>query len=428
MKSPKQNAVLIDYFLAMPLSTSVFQWLNFRIFCQQANTPEKLNLSIANTHAEPILHKWQLLSAAQPANISALLLMLVSSLFGASAMAGVLIVAAQQVVNIWLPLALFAFIPFVLTVLAAYSSLFSSARFSLERHLSLRMLLPKALANQAELHQPLLMAWLFWQLQRMAVSFLVAALMAFALFGIFQSFSFGWSSTFIKHSETFAELMQVISWPWHYWLPSPSLEFIQQTEIGQAHFNAQAAQNWWPNLVMAIVVYGLMPRWLLSAVLRYKFKQQLSYDIEHSSDLDQLINRLKQQPSLNTVTAEKPAASPLVLDLTANQLPIIAWQKEIEGASCVRVLGKSDWQTDEHWLNDFQPNTAGVLFAVTLDQTPTFELADSIELLKNKGIEGSLLITGQASDRFTTQLVSWQYFASQHGFSLFIEAQLYDQH
>ncbi len=79
--------------------------------------------------------------------------------------------------------------------------------------------------------------------------------------------AFGWETTLAVVPETVLKIVQVVSWPWS-WLPNahPTLEQIGGSQIallGVVENAREAVVSWWPFLVYAVVVYGLLPRLIL---------------------------------------------------------------------------------------------------------------------------------------------------------------------
>lgn len=341
---------------------------------------------------------------------------------GFGAMAGVLNYTNHHPINVWLPLAVFAFVPLLLTVFSAYCSLVASPSQIEHGHpwlmfvvntLKLRSFLP---------YKNVLLPWLFWQTQTFALLFSMSTLLSFFLLATFQDYHFGWSSTLITDNTTMVNVMRAVSWPWYWLVDSPSAELIRQTR-----FSAQSTQfsvvdeHWWTTLVMAIVVYGILPRFLLALYLRQVFVRTLKRNIASSGDIEKFLAAQQHQASLNPIEFDGELALPEAIDIKQAHVALVAWQQPTIDLPIIKNLGSSDWLDDEHWLNSsVSVFDNPVWVVVDLLQTPTGELADCIELLQKHNSSVTLVLLSESDkiSRYEQQLKSWLYFAKRHSIDL----------
>ncbi len=115
---------------------------------------------------------------------------------------------------------------------------------------------------------------LIWPLVALAQSFAVAlnvGIVGATLWLVAVSNrAFGWETTLEANAETVLAIVRGIAWPWS-WLPNayPSLAAIEGSRIallGGLQNVEAAVVAWWPFLVYAVVVYGLLPRVVLLVV------------------------------------------------------------------------------------------------------------------------------------------------------------------
>jgi hypothetical protein len=174
-------------------------------------------------------------------------------------------------------------------------------------------------------------------------------------------------------------------------------------------------------LVMAIVVYGILPRLLLTWFLRQRLVTHLRASIEHSGDIEQFIVAQTHQASHNPILSDDDYMSPITVNIDQVGIDLITWQQADFDKTIVKNLGNADWLADEQWLASADSQRAKPVF-VLVDpmQTPTGELADCINLLQLHNDSVELVLYGQQAEgsRYHSQLKSWQYFAKQHDITL----------
>lgn len=116
-------------------------------------------------------------------------------------------------------------------------------------------------------------------LQLGGIGFNIGVIIATLAKVTFSDIAFAWQSSLQLSAETIAALVQWTALPWSWFLPAavPGLEHIQGSRIilkdGIAHLATTDLISWWPFLVCAVLVYGLLPRCvLLVAGLIYQQK------------------------------------------------------------------------------------------------------------------------------------------------------------
>lgn len=137
-----------------------------------------------------------------------------------------------------------------------------------------------ALQDRLDAHRGLLRWLLVRAAQIFGVAFNVGALAGIVYRITTTDISFGWSTTLHLDAAQVQRLTALVATPWS-WLTSaftPGADLIRRTQyshfIGRYIVSAQeakpggdpAAGAWWPFLVLAIAVYGLLPRLIAFAV------------------------------------------------------------------------------------------------------------------------------------------------------------------
>ncbi len=426
MASKHATKAIEQFFFKGGATQALFRWLDFRLFVSQQNAKlaPSNDMSSAAHSATDYLKIWQQqTSLTTPATGILRLVAVIAVLIGFTTMVGVLNVREQAFINIWVPLALFAFLPFLLTLSSFYFSFLSPSKHNLHHHPLLHWLIHKLQLQQFTPYKNLLLPWLFWQLQTAAILFSTSALLSFFLLATFQDYLFGWSSTLISDNSTMTQLMNIISWPWHRLIDAPTAELIQQTRFSALASDLSATANnlWWITLVMAIVVYGILPRLLLALLLRQQFIQQLRTNIQNSSDVEQFIVVQQHQASRDPIQSDNAITESSMVSLPAANSVVISWQQTELSFPIEKKLGTADWLQDEEWLNSTACHfDKPVLVIIDPMQTPTGELADTIELLQQHNSSVSLVLYPINTDdmRYQQQQKSWQFFAQKHDIAL----------
>jgi len=125
----------------------------------------------------------------------------------------------------------------------------------------------------------------------------------------FSDIAFGWQSTLNLSYAFVFKAVSAIAFPWSWVFPSgvgfPSLEQIQGTRLilkdGIYNLATQDLVSWWPFLVLSVIFYALLPRFLL-LVFGY-IAQEKSLNNQHFDgwETGKLINRLVS-PIVSTET------------------------------------------------------------------------------------------------------------------------------
>ncbi len=202
--------------------------------------------------------------------------------------------------------------------------------------------------------------------QVFGIGFNLGAITAIFLILLVADRAFGWQSTLIQTPETFHRLVELLAVPWSGWLPAaaPSLEAVEGSRIilkeGVAALETPNLIAWWPFLVMAVVVYGLLPRVLLWAAfwgLERRALARRSFNGLRYEDLDDRIQAARSQvqtgvadrqwldaaepapteaPATTTSGGEPRRAYTLLID-TDNAAPEAALVRAVEAACKGRV-------------------------------------------------------------------------------------------
>ncbi|MBB1488997.1 DUF2868 domain-containing protein [Oceanospirillum sediminis] len=455
-----------EFFLKRSASFSLFLWLSFCRFVEQGkvlslNSQACSDISSSVSGTPTSLQQWLTLwqqQAFRPQHLIRLPWWLwgVCLITGAVTMSGVLAVQAGGIINIWLPLFLFAFFPCLLSLLTAVSAASSPEK---PRHpplgyhwLAERYQLPDFQPNHL-----LLRPWLARQLQQGASLMVLGGLIAFFVFATFQEIRFYWSSTFIQNYETMAAIFHWIALPWQLWLEAPALSVVEASQFSVQPFaepgQTEQSSELWSFVVAAVLTYGLLPRLLLMALFNYQLKSRLGRAIQTSVVPEQFLNHQQHTVSIDPLQQEEapedqpqdtmPVATKTETEEKATKRPDqqepqteteiksqpriqepaltgyqVGWRLSETEIPVRHNLGLASWQADEDWLNQLSTvETEAIALIADLWQIPTGELADIAEQLRDKGVTLRLiLINAQniAAERTDVQLKTWQFFADRH--------------
>lgn len=483
--SQAANSDVRDFFIKPSVSKGLFLWFDFRQFVERGDT-----LAVTNGQDSPqSLIQWLRLwrqQACEARNIGDYSgigsqkvgmpwwFSLTCLVLGALTMLGVLMAHAGSAINIWAPLFLFAFLPFIFSLLSGFLPLFISAE-RCSKPMAYNLLAKHLNLPEFERHRVLLQPWLSGQLQKGASFALLGGLACFFVFATFQQVSFYWSSTFITDSTTMTQVFHWVALPWQWWLEAPSQVLVAASQhrltaeaIVQGHSSAL-----WQFIVMAVLCYGLLPRLVLIAIFRGQLKQRLSQAIEVSSLFEQFLNRHQQTFSIDPVMPDRSEqnlaesdttdrqderasvenihqvqevetdnnASVLIDDALGADL-LLGWRLAQPDSRISKNLGTGSWLDDETYLESLggsavqvstpmssqSTSSAGsqtVALLVEAWQTPTGELADVVEIVSEQKIQIELWLIGLDAqpERSGMMLKTWQFFAKQHQVALHIQGQ-----
>ncbi len=270
-----------------------------------------------------------------------------------------------------------------------------------------------------------------WQLavfsQWLALGFFAGALTVSLLLVTFTDLAFGWSTTLQLNAALVHNWVAVLSAPWAGWLPqaAPDLALVEasryvrldQSPMPQGR--AEQLGNWWPFVLMTVVVYGVLPRLLLLLFatwrLRRATRRLLLDDPEVTALLDRLDAPLVELGGNDEETPgdhDRPSLSGPREALAAEGLLLVIWNRaatpETARAWLRRALGVDAAAVVEAAILQDDAQQRGALAAVSRDvkgpvrrlvvvtkgwEPPLLEFMDYLGLLREEfGTEPSITI------------------------------------
>lgn len=161
--------------------------------------------------------------------------------------------------------------------------------------------------------------------QRFAVFFNLGAVLGFLGLLLFSELQFGWSTTPEDFKPELLEgVVQVLAAPWAWATPEswvPSSAFLAGTRwdalAGSFQDPTTDGRAWWPFLFMTLVVWGLLPRLILSAWVSARRRQALAALPWNHRGYQRLFERMLPLPvpvQAATHSDEASVPSPLTAD------------------------------------------------------------------------------------------------------------------
>ena len=151
--------------------------------------------------------------------------------------------------------------------------------------------------------------WLLLCSQQSVLAFSVGCLTSFFLVLLFSDVAFVWRSTLLSASHI-EPILNVIALPWSWFDAAlPNIALIEATQ--ENRMNDQTVQGqygaWWLFLLMAQLVYSIIPRSLSSLIASRQFEKLPTY--LHEKPTKSPINQQPKTPILAKVSYERPSLS-----------------------------------------------------------------------------------------------------------------------
>ncbi len=244
--------------------------------------------------------------------------------------------------------------------------------------------------------------------QLFGIALAVTALMTILVRVSFSDLAFGWSTTLTLEAESLSKWLHAIAWPWASWFPEaiPSLELIQQSRyyrlegISQ-NISAEALTHWWKFIVMCLVFYGVLLRFIVLMLTNFNYRQAIkSLLIEHPEViglLDRMDVVLENVQSNASQIVAKKGETGSVIELSTSSL-LVLWNGaavgNIKHQNVINAGGEYSLEQDARSLNDVSLDVGESICVVTKSwEPPLLEFHDYIQALRTKfGTTISILV------------------------------------
>lgn len=185
-----------------------------------------------------------------------------------------------------------------------------------------------------------LWAVLRWS-QLYALSLNLAAVVTFMYLVFFTDLAFGWSTTLKVHPAQFHEAMLAIAlpWSWHESL-TPSLELVQRSRYYRGTpFKPELRGGWWPFVLTAMLVYGLLPRVIAFAVASIRLRKSTRAALIATPGALDLLARLQPQRVVSAQDGDDAASSPSPERVVTGARPVVIdWSRAAGSAARAAAL------------------------------------------------------------------------------------------
>ncbi len=248
-----------------------------------------------------------------------------------------------------------------------------------------KLLLPKQIKN---LPSPLsLRAWswrIFFSLQLSGIAFNVGVLMITLGKGITHDLAFGWATTLQTTGESVHRIVETLSLPWGgAFTPTLDQIIFSRIYIGDpvGLNNAGATAAWWPFLMMCVLFYGLLPRFLLSIWGAVQLNRQLKNPQLDSPESERLYLELTRKSFAFSGSPSEPASPGKNAKLATAFKP----EKPLKLMDDAQMIPPARQQAFTQQLQsafdiELNPDAEGILKVVELWQPP---LEETLKELRN---------------------------------------------
>lgn len=260
-----------------------------------------------------------------------------------------------------------------------------------------------------------LWAVLRWS-QLYALSLNLAAVATFAYLVFFTDLAFGWSTTLKVQPTQFHEAMHTIALPWS-WQESltPSLDLVQRSRYYRGTpFKPELRGAWWPFILTAMLVYGLLPRIIAFVVASVQLRKATRDALGATPGALELLGRLEGRGERSAQDADEEAATMSAERVVTGSRPVVIdWSRAagsaaraasligLEPASYEPAGGARSVQDDRQTLEAVGQAVSedGVVVLVKLWEPPVIETTTFLgELRKAIGDRLPVRVVPVASD------------------------------
>ncbi|MEQ8233205.1 MAG: DUF2868 domain-containing protein [Gammaproteobacteria bacterium] len=271
---------------------------------------------------------------------------------------------------------------------------------------------------------PVTRQWLRWQIltwsQLAAVAFNLGALAVAAALIVFTDLAFGWGTTLDIDAAGMQRVTVALAWPWHALWPAavPDPMLIENSRIFRlqgavdAALPARALTGWWPFLVCAVSVYGLLPRVALLLLALARLRAGTRRLLLDDPRVRALLDRM-HEPSVEFTTSARehppevrPSMSRQAPGVAARAIAIVWADALADDAAAERFVtstrhhveqvlraGGSTIDEDETTLTAVSARSAdAILIVVRGWEAPLLDLVDFLGALRRRCAPGQAII------------------------------------
>jgi hypothetical protein len=229
--------------------------------------------------------------------------------------------------------------------------------------------------------------------QWLGVGFFIGVLLVAWLLVVVTDLAFGWSTTLQTDSTIIHGALSAIATPWSSWLPvaTPDLSLVEASRFyrlerdGVEMARAVLMGEWWPFVMMVVIVYGLLPRILVLCIASVCLRRATRSLLVADSDTTALLDRL----ALPTIAYNAEATDEGVREST-----MVATPPSHRGAQATQILVWNDAVSAQgagRWLKQQLgiPCPGPISLSVLQDAAERSEALKSLE----KGVRRLVIFT-----------------------------------
>lgn len=251
----------------------------------------------------------------------------------------------------------------------------------------------------------------YWQVmlfsQLFSVGFFAGALVMFAVLVAVTDLAFGWSTTLQLDAALVHRWFMALAAPWSgLWVEAlPDLALVEASrfyrlEGGIVDVSALRLGQWWPFVLMSLLVWGLLPRLGMLGVCRWRVAIATRALLREHSEVTALLDRMNT-PAIalgEDVHTEPLQAQPRGDVVTLRNLDdaqVVVWNNALEVAQAQAHLGSllSDREL-QNVIASLPAQVPRVLVMVKAWEPPMLEVLDMLQLLRRHlGTSSSILVT-----------------------------------
>jgi len=158
---------------------------------------------------------------------------------------------------------------------------------------------------------------LYWS-QIFALAFQVGAITGGLALVLFSDLAFGWSTTLDLGSDAMHRAVSLLALPWQGFAPDavPSAELVESTRYFRLSTTAATPLDpvtrtqWWPFVLLAMIVYGLLPRLFTVWLSRFRLRANARTAIVNYPGSAALLDRLNPQRVQTTAVEPEVKMAP----------------------------------------------------------------------------------------------------------------------
>jgi hypothetical protein len=259
-----------------------------------------------------------------------------------------------------------------------------------------------------------------WQLvvfsQWFAIGFFAGALTLAWLLVAFSDLAFGWSTTLQLQANDVHRVFSALAWPWSTLVPAatPDLaltegsQYLRLNAGNSADLSVTRLGEWWPFVLMALLVYGMLPRLLLLLIGQWRLQRATHRWLLDNPEVTALLDRLDSpnitfdadlEPDVHD--ADRRPLQPLPL-ADRDGVRVVIWNDAMTPASVAEFLraglglvcsasypfsvleSQAHWQQQLDALGADLDNEARLVVVSKGWEPPLLEFIDFLKLLRER--------------------------------------------